>query len=87
MLNPFHDPDEPPHYADLFPPDFNPFSCMLPALITPSIPPIISFPLDPSPSYHSLFSSSKSSDSEEAPQDPWEDAYAWNIDGTDSVWD
>ena len=43
---------------------------MPPALITPSIPSIISFPLDPPPSYHSLFPSSESSDSEEAPRDP-----------------
>ena len=87
VLNTFHDPEKLPHYEDLFPPAYNPFSCMPPALITPYIPPIISSPLDPPPSYHSLFPSSESSDSDEALQDPWEDPYGWNIDSADSDWD
>ena len=57
---------------------------MPPALITPYIPPTMSNPLNPPPSYHSLFSSSESDDSDEAPQ---EDPYSWNIDGTDLEWD
>ena len=60
---------------------------MPPALITPYIPPIISTLLNPPLSYHSLFPSSESSDSDEAPQDPWEDPYSWNVDGVNLDWD
>ena len=65
------DPDAQPHYEDLFPPDYNPFPHMTPQQVTP---------LDPPPSYDSFFATAASTDSVEAPPNPWEDPYCWDID-------
>ena len=64
------DPDPLPHYDDLFPPGYTPFPSpnthLCPSFNT--LPPTPFFPLDPPPSYDSLFTTAAPSDSVEAPQ-------------------
>ena len=67
------DPDAPPHFEDLFPPGYNLFSHIPPQQITPYIPSNLSTHLDPPPSYDSLFVTTASTDSVEAPLHPWGD--------------
>ena len=48
--------------------------------ITPYRPSILSTPLDPPSPYDSLFATAASTDSVEAPPNPWEDPSCWDID-------
>ena len=72
-LIPLRDPNAPPHYEDLFPPDYNPFPPMTPQEIAPYRLAILLIPLDPPLSYDSLFATAASTDPVEAPPNPWED--------------
>ena len=68
------DPDPLPHYDDLFPPGYTPFPSpnthLCPSFNTlpNTLPPTPSFPLDPPPSYNSLFATAVPHDSAMAPQ-------------------
>ena len=53
---------------------------MTPQQITLYRPNILSTPLDPLPPYDSLFATASSTNSVEAPPNPWEDPYCWDID-------
>ena len=53
---------------------------MTPQQITPYRPNILSTPLEPSSPYDSLFATAAPIDSVEAPPNPWEDPYCWDID-------
>ena len=81
-----HDPDAPPCYEDLFPPEYNPLPHITPQQITPYRPSILSTPLDPPPSYDSLFATAASTDSVEALPDPWGYPSCWNL-NADLDWD
>ena len=59
---------------------------MTPQQVTHNRPPIPSIPLEPPPPYDSLFATAAPLDSVEAPLNPWEDPYCWDLD-TDSDWD
>ena len=80
------DPNAPPHYEDLFPPDYNPFPNMTPQQVTPYRLSILSTSLDPPPSYDSLFVTAASTDPVEPPPNLWGDPYCWDIDAG-SDWD
>ena len=75
-------PTPPPHYEDLFPPNYTPFPNpdMTPLQITNNRPPIPSIPLEPSPPFDSLFATAAPLDSAEAPPNLWENPYYWDID-------
>ena len=81
-----HDPDAPPYYEDIFLPDYTPLPKITPQQINPYRPPILSTPLDPPPSYVSLFVTTASTDSVEAPPGAWGDPSCWNLDA-DLDWD
>ena len=53
---------------------------------TPYRPSILSTPLDPPPSYDSLFATAAYTDPVEAPPDPWKNPSCWNLDA-DLDWD
>ena len=76
------DPDPPPHYEDLFPPDYTPFPKPDTALqqMTNNRLPIPSIPLEPPPPYGSLFTTAAPLDSVAAPPDIWENPYCWDTD-------
>ena len=76
------DPDPPPHYEDLFPPDYTPFPDLNTTLqpITNTRPPTPSIPLEPPPPYDSLFATAAPSDSAAAPPNIWIDPYCWDTD-------
>ena len=76
------DPNLLTHYEDLFPPDYTPFPNpnMTPQQMTNDRLPIPSIPLEPPPPYDSLFATAVPLDSAEAPLNPWEDPYCWNLD-------
>ena len=65
----FDDPDPPPHYEDLFPPDYAPFPDLNTATqpVTDARPPTPSNPLEPPPPYDSLFATAAPPDSAVAP--------------------
>ena len=65
-------PNPPPHYEGLFPPNYSPFPDlnMTPQQVTHDRPPIPSIPLEPPPPYDSLFMTAVPLDSAEAPSNP-----------------
>ena len=92
---PVTDPDPLPHYDDLFPPGYTPFPSpnthLYPSFNTlpNKLPPTHSFPLDPPPSYDSLFATAAPPDSAMAPPnlpDYWHNLYLWDTDA-ESDWD
>ena len=78
------DPDLPPHYKDLFPPNYTPFPDInaTPQSITNTRLPIPSIPLEPPPPHNSLFATAAPSDSAIAPPDTWNDPYCWDTDAS-----
>ena len=74
------DPNAPPHYKDLFTPNYNPFPNMTPQQETLTDCLFYPTPLDSPLPCDSLFMTAVPSDSAGAPQNPWEDPCCWDID-------
>ena len=72
-------PPDPTHYEDLFPPNYTSFPNpdTTPQQMTNDRLPISSIPLEPPPTYDSLFATAGQLDSAETPPNPWEDPYCW----------